>query len=557
MGEGDGKPLMFVAKPPHFFKVILEDSLREGKLMLPQKFVTRYGMDLTNLARLKVLGEAWEIELKRCDGKVWLQKGWKEFAEYYSVACGHFLVFEYERNCDFHVLIFDNSATEIDYPLKNNRSEVPGRGLLKECTKDRGKENNSVEILDHFSPSRRTRKKSPLPCPRPHKMVRTYSTYETGTCSKLSTSVEVPPTGTWSRGMKLESSKTKAKLRCSVRGLDEEDSIRGGRGMLMARGQRLSYAGALANMRSLTCYEKAKALCRTSAFKSENPFFKVAMSPSYVHTGYKLSVPSSFARKYFTKNKGNVTLCVTDGRTWPVKYCNRTKSGVIFCHGWKAFAKDNKLAVGDFCVFELINVTEMSLKVVFFRLKDVESLLSSDMGGANQVEPNKSLVAKPQSDWNSRDGAGISNPDDEHKPGEFEHSESRFEVEPDKFGKPELKNSSSVLVTRGSKTESKFISTHPFFKVVLRSYYLNRCFVSVPMSFVERYFKHKSQIVMLQVADRSWPVKLIIRWSQRQAILSAGWARFARENSLQVGHVCAFEIVKNGMLKVSISRSDR
>ncbi|KAI5593114.1 hypothetical protein BDE02_04G196900 [Populus trichocarpa] len=543
MGEGDGKPLMFVAKPPHFFKVILEDSLREGKLMLPQKFVTRYGMDLTNLARLKVLGEAWEIELKRCDGKVWLQKGWKEFAEYYSVACGHFLVFEYERNCDFHVLIFDNSATEIDYPLKNNRSEVPGRELLKECTKDRGKENNSVEILDHFSPSRRTRKKSPLPCPRPHKMVRTYSTYETGTCSKLSTSVEVPPTGTWSRGMKLESSKTKAKLRCSVRGLDEEDSIRGGRGMLMARGQRLSHAGALANMRSLTCYEKAKALCRTSAFKSENPFFK--------------SVPSSFARKYFTKNKGNVTLCVTDGRTWPVKYYNRTKSGVIFCHGWKAFAKDNKLAVGDFCVFELINVTEMSLKVVFFRLKDVESLLSSDMGGANQVEPNKSLVAKPQSDWNSRDGAGISNPDDEHKPGEFEHSESRFEVEPDKFGKPELKNSSSVLVTRGSKTESKFISTHPFFKVVLRSYYLNRCFVSVPMSFVERYFKHKSQIVMLQVADRSWPVKLIIRWSQRQAILSAGWARFARENSLQVGHVCAFEIVKNGMLKVSISRSGR
>ncbi|XP_034891263.1 B3 domain-containing transcription factor VRN1 isoform X3 [Populus alba] len=549
---------MFVAKPPHFFKVILEDSLREGKLMLPQKFVTRCGMDLTNLARLKVLGEAWEIELTKCDGKVWLQKGWKEFAEYYSVACGHFLVFEYEGNCDFHVLIFDNSATEIDYPLKSNRSEVPGRGLLEECKKHRGEENNSVEILDHFSPSRRTRKKSPLPCPRPHKMVRAYSTYETGTCSKLNTSVEVPPTGTWSGGMKLEGSKTMAKLRCSVRGLDEEDSIRGGRGMLMARGQRLSHAGAIANMRPLTCYEKAKALCRASAFKSENPFFKVAMSPSYVHTGYKLSVPSSFARKYFTKNKGNVSLCVTDGRTWPVKYHNRTKYGVIFCHGWRAFAKDNKLAVGDFCVFELINVTEMSLKVLFFRLKDVESLLSSaDMGGANQVEPNKSLVAKPQSEWNSRDGAGISDPDDEHKPGEFEHSESRFEVEPDKFGKPELKISSSVLVTRGSETESKFISTHPFFKVVLRSYFLNRCFVSVPMSFVERYFKHKSQTLMLQVADRSWPVKLIIRWTQRQAILSAGWARFARENSLQVGDVCAFEIIKNGMLKVLISRSGR
>ncbi|KAJ6342985.1 hypothetical protein OIU78_010829 [Salix suchowensis] len=507
MGEGDAKPSVFVAKPPHFFKVILEDSLREGKLMLPQKFVTRYGMDLTNLAHLKVHGEAWEIELTKCDGKVWLQKGWKEFAEHYSVACDHFLVFEYEGNCDFRVLIFDNSATEMDYPLKNNHEE-------------RMEESNSVEILDNFSPSRRTRKESPLPCPRSHKMGRTNSTFETGTCSKLNTR---------SRGMK---SKKKAKLRCSVRGLDEEESIRGGR--------RLSHTGANANMRPLTSYEKAKALGRARAFKSENPFFKAAMRPSYVHTSYRLCVPSSFARKYFTKNHGYVTLSVLDGRTWPVKYCNRTKSRVVFCHGWMAFAKDNKLAVGDFCIFELINITEMSFKVVFFRPEDVESLLSpAYTGGANQVEPSESLVAKPQSDWNSKDGAGISTPDDEHKPGKFEHSESRFEVKP------------------GSETESKFISTRPFFEVVIRSSYLARSFVCVPVSFVERYFKHINQFVMLQVEDRSWSVKLIPRSSQRVAVLSAGWARFARENSLKVGDVCVFEMIKNGVLKVIISRSGR
>ncbi|KAG5229402.1 B3 domain-containing transcription factor [Salix suchowensis] len=195
-------------------------------------------------------------------------------------------------------------------------------------------------------------------------------------------------------------SKKKAKLRCSVRGLDEEESIRGG--------PRLSHTGANANMRPLTSYEKAKALGRARAFKSENPFFKAAMRPSYVHTSYRLCVPSSFARKYFTKNHGYVTLSVLDGRTWPVKYCNRTKSRVVFCHGWMAFAKDNKLAVGDFCIFELINITEMSFKVVFFRPEDVESLLSpAYTGGANQVEPSESLVAKPQSDWNSKDGSCV------------------------------------------------------------------------------------------------------------------------------------------------------
>ncbi|KAJ6427819.1 hypothetical protein OIU84_023259 [Salix udensis] len=483
MGEGDARPSVFVAKPPHFFKVILEDSLREGKLMLPQKFVTRYGMDLTNLGHLKVHGEAWEIELTKCDGKVWLQKGWKEFAEHYSVACGHFLVFEYEGNCDFRVLIFDNSATEMDYPLKNNREE-------------RMEESSSVEILDNFSPSRRTRKESPLPCPRSHKMGRTNSTFETGTCSKLNTR---------SRGMK---SKKKAKLRCSVRGLDEEDSIRGGR--------RLSHTGANANMRPLTSYEKAKALGRARAFKSENPFFKAAMRPSYVHTSYRLCVPSSFARK------------------------------VVFCHGWMAFAKDNKLAVGDFCIFELINITEMSFKVVFFRPEDVESLLSSDSGGANQVEPSESLVAKPQSDWKSKDGAGISNPDDEHKPGKFEHSESRFEVKPVLL---------LCCLLEVPKLRANSSQTRPFFEVVIRSSYLARSFVCVPMSFVERYFKHINQFVMLQVADRSWSVKLITRSSQRVAVLSAGWARFARENSLKVGNVCAFEMIKNGVLKVIISRN--
>ncbi|KAJ6715588.1 B3 DOMAIN-CONTAINING [Salix viminalis] len=263
--------------------------------------------------------------------------------------------------------------------------------------------------------------------------------------------------------------------------------------------------GANANMRPLTCYEKAKALGRTRAFKSENPFFKAAMRPSYVHTSYRLCVPSSFARKYFTKSHGYVSLSVLDGRTWPVKYFNRTKSRVVFCHGWMAFAKDNKLA----------RVSCHPIREEPIKLNRVNLT-----GRAKMV-------------------LEFLTPDDEHKPGKFEHSESRFKVK------------------TGSETESKFISTRPFFEVVIRSSYLARSFVCVPINFVERYFKHINQFVMLQVEDRSWSVKLIPRSSQRVAVLSAGWARFARENSLKVGDVCAFEMIKNGVLKVIISRSGR
>jgi len=47
--------------------------------------------------------------------KIWLQNGWKEFAEHYSLTLESLLIFEYKNNCHFLVLILDKTAMEIDY----------------------------------------------------------------------------------------------------------------------------------------------------------------------------------------------------------------------------------------------------------------------------------------------------------------------------------------------------------------------------------------------------------------------------------------------------------
>jgi hypothetical protein len=71
---------------------------------------------LSNLAFLKVPnGAQWEVELAECDGGVWLSKGWLDFAKYYSVQPGHFIVFRYEGNSVFHVLILEETALEIEH----------------------------------------------------------------------------------------------------------------------------------------------------------------------------------------------------------------------------------------------------------------------------------------------------------------------------------------------------------------------------------------------------------------------------------------------------------
>ena len=133
---------------------------------IPKKFISKYGVDLSNMAFLMVPnGTKWKVKLTKRDGEVCFQNGWREFASCHALNPGHLLVFRYEGNSHFYVLIFDATTTEIDYPL-DDRQEV-------HRMEDIESNDNSLEIMDGFMPSPKTREKSPLPCPLPHKRAKT------------------------------------------------------------------------------------------------------------------------------------------------------------------------------------------------------------------------------------------------------------------------------------------------------------------------------------------------------------------------------------------------
>lgn len=56
-------------------------------------------------------GIEWKVNLEKRDGSVWFQEGWKDFAEYYSLANGHLLGFRYDGTSHFHVFICDMTVT--------------------------------------------------------------------------------------------------------------------------------------------------------------------------------------------------------------------------------------------------------------------------------------------------------------------------------------------------------------------------------------------------------------------------------------------------------------
>ncbi|TQD95883.1 hypothetical protein C1H46_018521 [Malus baccata] len=255
---------------------------------VPMKFVMKYGEELSSPVYLRLpCGSEWEIELRRCSGEVWFEKGWPEFSKFYSLGYAFWLVFGYEGNSRFHVFIFDRSCTEVDYPIK-----------LPEKEKTDYEDDESVEILDDFPTSRRRNRErySSLPCP-------------------------LPP-------------KKKGK----------------------------SYS----RMHPLTEKDKAIALQRAIAFKSEKPHFKVAMQPSYIFGN--LVLPAGFAKRHLMHQPhGNAILRLPDGGTWCVKLKLYKQQKVRFKRGWLEFVRDNNLKTGDVCVFILIKDIELAFEVVFYR----------------------------------------------------------------------------------------------------------------------------------------------------------------------------------------------
>jgi hypothetical protein len=89
--------------------------------MIPIKFVMEFGDELSDVATLTAPnGHLWQVGLVKENMEIWFDDGWQEFMEYHSIHYGYFLVFRYEGNSKFHVLVFDNTATEIQYPWSKN-----------------------------------------------------------------------------------------------------------------------------------------------------------------------------------------------------------------------------------------------------------------------------------------------------------------------------------------------------------------------------------------------------------------------------------------------------
>ncbi|KAK1559681.1 hypothetical protein Q3G72_017220 [Acer saccharum] len=533
--------------PSHFFKVILAATLQDKKLRIPEKFVRKFGDELSDVASLRdPNGQVWHVKLVKDGKEIWFHDGLHDFVKYHSICVGHFLVFKYAKNSNFHVLVFDKTACEVQYPdyceeLNDEKNSAQ---------RDEMKINNSVEVMGRRTPNPSS------------SSLRSKGTYRCVEC-----------------GASVESKTTKHlnDLDSSTQDEREEEVCR--------------FSGSSsATKRTATTEERERAIEAAKAFEPANPFCSVVMRSTYVQKWCFMYLPACFSAKHLKRVSGFIKLQLSDGKQWPV-HCQYRGGRAKLAKGWYEFTLENNLGEGDVCVFEMLRLRDIVLKVTVFRvLETAESVNRVSFASSLGRNRCRKCVAYLETTPKHVHDSGSSKRCKIEEVERVDNSDVVGDVS-------ELRKTANKVATHSSdgKNKSKYDDDevlallkdmgifvkqnfrkiaaeakervinivrflkpkNPSFMVIFQSRSSDRYSLYVPAEFASKCFSRDVKIIKLQVSDgREWPVQLFWRPNESADIIT-GWSAFSKENNLKEGDVCLFELIRKEdfLLKVSVFHS--
>ncbi|TXG64432.1 hypothetical protein EZV62_011426 [Acer yangbiense] len=352
--------------PSHFFKVILPESLSNKKLDT-RHVCEEIWEELSAFATLTAPnGRVWRVGLTKDGKRTWFDQVWHDFVEYHSITTRYLLVFKYEKNSNFHVLVFDLSACEINYSYYN-REELENYKHKYSMHQDEMESEDSAELV-HFRtpkptsssfeknfPDKRRESKIPNDCEMQGKICKVEELEE----ENESNAVEESRRGklvsnemyNYSQGSlrrkrsspscarspvvhrkDLRIDRTKSKATSDNNEVDEHPTVDEFELMAALEDAGISFAG---RFRSLAAEERERALNVAKLLKPRKPSFMVILR-SYHTFSFRnhLYVPAKFTNKYLSKDLEYIKLQASDGREYPVQIIWKEDNGVSFRKSW-------------------------------------------------------------------------------------------------------------------------------------------------------------------------------------------------------------------------------
>ncbi|KAL6637455.1 hypothetical protein ACP70R_025027 [Stipagrostis hirtigluma subsp. patula] len=277
--------------------------------------------------------------------------------------------------------------------------------------------------------------------------------------------------------------------------------------------------------------------------EQDQRFFKVLMGDFHK----RLVIPNKFAPHFRGRVARSIKLESRSGYTFDVQVA-KNLGQLVLQSGWKSFVSAHDLKMGDFLVFKYDGVSQM--KVLIF-----------DISGSEKVPPY--LVPKSV--------APVGETTD------ILRSYHNSPMKPQPRGKKTLKQ-------RGSSTQRDLVSTKdsrvhsvpsyilpirtqltgvqmkklkdkvratrsaiPIYACVLRKSSISgrTRSLGIPKEYADVYLPFAEQTLILQRNGKSWEVRCCTQGSKcRSKRLLKGWKGFARDNKLQLGDICLFELLK-------------
>ncbi|CAK7329782.1 unnamed protein product [Dovyalis caffra] len=370
----------------HFFKIITQSTLKDKKLRIPNKFVRKFGEELSEVAKVFLPnGHSWQIALTKANNSIWFDDGWLQFVEHHSIGYGHLLVFGYRGYSNFHALIFDKTACEIRY--QQCRGETSGEKIDydEKCSLydlDVMENEGSIESIDSQyccalesgvvdeNAGESSKRHPPMP-PSPENNAQgephfEHSNDKRGKIPVKKEHIIMADLDGTNESMRRNLSK-KCRLSRPNGSLIDETKINKGKSKTKFDETELPPQCGEDMEIVVSGFAKAskvskKAIHAARMFKPKNPSFMVLLRS---YNKCFVSVPAEFAKRHLSGVSEYIKLQVSDGRQWPIRL-NKTRSlRLTISKGWNEFQRENNLKEGDVCVFELIknNKSSPSLQV--------------------------------------------------------------------------------------------------------------------------------------------------------------------------------------------------
>ncbi|XP_062092378.1 B3 domain-containing transcription factor VRN1 [Humulus lupulus] len=398
---------------PYFHKLIVLSIIQAKQLRIPDNFVKKFRDELSTVATITVPdGHIWRVGLKKADNRIWFHDGWQDFVDRYGIRLGYLLIFRYEGNTTFNVFIFNLTTSEINYQgnsmhssqaIYNNRYQI-----FEEM------EDDSDEIVGFSSGRMATGPlKAKLLGERAEQMTQgkvfnppSLQNLFNGSklnCINWGNEGNLDPAkgagnfqaqnqlthGVGVQFNVMESKKSGGEVKMNNSEEELRRSKKAGRKKrkIDSNGQESPikhdetdmrfrfYESASARKRTVTAEERERAISSAKTFEPTNPFCRVVLRPSYLYRGCIMYLPSCFAEKNLNGVSGFIKLQTSDGRQWPVR-CLYRGGRAKLSQGWYEFSLENNFGEGDVCVFEMLKMKEVVLKVTVFRVLEDAGLLN-------------------------------------------------------------------------------------------------------------------------------------------------------------------------------------